>query len=76
MIYDQSDLELIRVSAPFWLVEKCMDPGDERDEWEEESRIGERYDFDWRGLESFREIGPGLLVEIEDEEAKILIWIE
>jgi len=76
MIYDQSDLELIRVSAPFWLVDKCMELGRESDEWDDEREIEDRYDFDWRGLEGLHELGPGLLVEIEDDEAHILIWIE
>ena len=76
LVYDSSDLELVQVTAPFWLVDKCMDLGEEPDEWDEEAELGERYDFDWRGLEELHEIGPGLLVEIEDEEAKILIWIE
>lgn len=76
LVYNASDLELIQVAAPFWLVDKCMDLGDNQDEWEEEAELGERYDFDWRGLRELHDIGPGLLVEIEDEEAKILIWIE
>lgn len=75
LIYDESDRKLVKVVAPFWLVDVCMDIGEEVGN-KDEFGLEERYDFDWKGLEDLEEIGPGLLVEIEDEKNKILIWIE
>lgn len=75
LIYDHSDKQLIQVEAPFWLVDSCMEIGIKASE-DEEFDFEERYDFDWRGLRDLEEIGPGLLVEVEDDDNKILIWVE
>lgn len=64
----------IRIDAPFWLVTKCMDieqksydPGD--------FDFEDDYEFEWRNLQGLKEVGPGLLVEVEDEGTRILVWI-
>lgn len=76
LIYEGSDRKIIKVSAPLWTVNACMDLGMWAAEKGNEFDFEERYDIDWRGLRDLGQIGPGLLVEVDDEENKILIWLE
>ncbi len=75
LIYKESDHELIKISAPFWFVNSYMDIGI-TDSDDESFDIDERYDIDWRDIRELEQIGPGLLVEIDDEESKVLIWLD
>lgn len=75
LIYKQSDRELLKISAPFWLVNSCMDIGI-KDSDNDSLDIDEGYDIDWRDIKELEQIGPGLLVEIEDEQNRVLIWID
>jgi len=76
LIYESSERQLVKVSAPFWLVNTCMDIGIKAADEEEEFEFDERYDFDWSDIKDLEKLGPGLLVEIEDEESKVLIWLD
>jgi len=76
LVYEKSNGKLIKVTAPIWFVNTCMDIGVQAGEKEGEFDFEKKYDFDWRGLKDFKKIGPGLLVEVVDEDNKILIWIE
>jgi len=75
LIYDSSEQKLIKFTAPFWLFDACMDVGIKAAE-EEEFDFEENYEFDWRELKNLDEVGPGLLVEVDDEKNKILIWFD
>ena len=75
LIYNEEDRELVSVRAPFWLVNSCLDIGIS------DSDVGtldldDRYDIDWRDIKELERIGPGLLVEIDDEHNKVLIWLD
>jgi hypothetical protein len=74
LLYENSDRKLIKVSAPFWVLDTCMDIGKEAADDDFDFR--ENYEFDWEGLKDLSKIGPGLLVEIDDEDTKILVWID
>jgi hypothetical protein len=78
LIYEGSDRDLIQISAPLWLVNRCMDFGAGIAENDNEFDFEDRFDFDWRGLKNLSQVGPGLLVEVHDieEETKILIWLQ
>jgi hypothetical protein len=77
LVYEASENQLVKVSAPFWLVNTCMDIGIKAaDEEEEGFEFDERYDFDWKDIKNLEKLGPGLLIEIEDEESKVLIWLD
>lgn len=76
LVYEASERQVVKISAPFWLVNTCMDIGIKAAEEDEEFGFDERYDFDWRDIKDLEKIGPGLLVEIDDEESKILIWLD
>ena len=76
LVYEASERQIVKVSAPFWLVNTCMDIGVKAADEEEGFEFDERYDFDWRDIKDLEKLGPGLLVEIEDEESKVLIWLD
>lgn len=76
LVYEGSERKLIKVSSPLWVVNSCMDLGMELAENDSEVDFEERYDFDWRDFKDLRQFGPGLLVEVDDEEDKILIWLQ
>jgi len=75
LIYEESDQELIKISAPFWLVNSCMDIGIKSSD-DEFFDTDERYDIDWRDIKELEQIGPGLLVDIDDEQNRVLIWLD
>ncbi len=76
LVYDSSDQDLIRITAPLWLVNGCLDLGMKAAENGDDFDFEERYDFDWRAIKDLGKFGQGLLVEIEDEKDKILIWLQ
>lgn len=76
LVYEASEHQIVKVSAPFWLVNTCMDIGIKAADEEEGFEFDESYDFDWRDIKDLEKLGPGLLVEIEDEESKVLIWLD
>ena len=76
LVYEASERQVVTVSAPFWLVNTCMDIGIKAADEDEGFEFDERYDFDWRDIKDIEKLGPGLLVEIEDEESKVLIWLD
>jgi hypothetical protein len=75
LIYNECDYELIKISTPFWLVNSCMDIGI-KDSDGEFFDIDDRYDIDWTDIKKLEEMGPGLLVDIDDEQNKVLIWLD
>jgi len=76
LVYEASERQIVKVSAPFWLVNTCMDIGIKAADEDEGFEFDERYDFDWRDIKDLEKLGPGLLVAIEDEESKVLIWLD
>jgi hypothetical protein len=76
LVYEASERQIIKVAAPFWLVNTWLDIGIKAADEEEGFEWDERYDFDWRDIKELEKLGPGLLVEIEDEQSKVLIWLD
>lgn len=74
LVYNDSSKELIRIKTALWFVEWCLDLGAKHAEWNGE--FDEEFEFDWRAIKDFRRLGPGLLVEVEAEEEKVLIWLQ
>ena len=72
LIFNRTEQKLIKIATPIWIVEKCLDMED----FEEEFDFEENYQVAWREIKDLRRIGPGLLVEVDDEDNRILIWIE
>jgi len=76
LIYDRSSRKLVKIIAPFWLVEIGSDADDWVSDEREEYEFARKYDMDWSGLEGLNRIGPGLVVDIDDEGNRILIWVD
>jgi hypothetical protein len=73
LAYDPKDEELVRVSVPMWLVKKMdcddsdLDFGDEKTRQKLERHLK---------LEEIQKAGPGLLVEVEEEDGEqVLVWL-
>ena len=77
LMHEDSEDQIVRVSVPIWLVNFGMKVGMKAAEHEHRSNKWEdRYEFEWRALKDLGQLGPGLLVAIDDERDKILIWLE
>ena len=76
LIYEGSERKVVKITTPIWLANGCMDLGMWAAEREREIDFEDRYDFDWSGIKDLRRIGSGLLVEIENEKDRILIWMK
>lgn len=76
LIYEGKENKIIKISTPLWLVNGCMDLGMLAAEKESEIDFEDRYDFDLSEIKDLSRIGSGLLVEVEDEKNKILIWLK
>jgi len=74
LVYNDSSQELIRITTSLWIVDWCLDLGAKHAEWNGE--FNEEFEFDWRAIEDFSQLGPGLLVKVEAEEEKVLIWLQ
>jgi hypothetical protein len=73
LVYNDSSQELIRITTAIWFMNWCLDLGAKHAEWNGE--FDEGFEFDWRAIKDFRQLGPGLLVEVEAEQEKVLIWL-
>jgi hypothetical protein len=76
LIYTRSSRELVTIEAPVWIVDQGLEIGSELSDYEEDIDFNQRYDFDWEGISGLCDIGPGLLVEVEDEKSRLLVWLE
>jgi len=77
LIHDSSSDEIIRLTVPLWLVPVCLDLGAKATEHENHHfDYDERYEVDWKALKDLGQFGPGLLVAVDDERDKILIWLK
>jgi len=75
LIHDGDSDELIRLKTPLWMVQAAMDIGAESAGHHHRSDYENRYEVDWRSLRNLGQFGPGLLVSVDDEQSKILIWL-
>ncbi|MCP2520342.1 hypothetical protein NLC82_04155 [Candidatus Aminicenantes bacterium AC-335-A11] len=78
LVYDGESRDLIRISAPMWLVELILKMGLKHAKYEIENSTSSYFDIDWSKFTNLSELGPGLLLEVEDleENTSILIWLE
>ncbi len=75
LVHDGSSDELVSLKVPLWIVQAALDAGLEVDEHHLHSRYSERYELDWKALKRLDRLGPGLLVSVDDDHDKILIWL-
>lgn len=78
LIYDGDDRELVELGIPFWMVKRMA--ADDHLDWDQPGgdclkRHAKRSEL---RLEELKKRGPGLLMQVDDEEedSHILIWLE
>ena len=77
LIHEGSEDQIVRLSVPIWLVNFGIKVGMKAVEHEHRSdKWKDRYEFDWRAIRDLGRIGPGLLVAVDEERDKVLIWLE
>lgn len=74
LVYDGGDDQVIRFSVPLWIVKDGLDLGEEGSHGRHDSDIAKRYDMEWQAIKDLGSYGPGLLVSIEEEDNRVLIW--
>lgn len=77
LAYGADDGELVRVSVPLWIVEAALDLGlrGDRDRGDDGDLRG-RYDLEWTAVRDIGRFGPGLLVSVEGEDDRVLVWLK
>lgn len=76
MFYDCADRDLVMLELPLSLIEGSLDLCLEETEEDWRFDFEDRFDFDWSEIKDVRQLGMGLLVEVDSEEGKILIWLD
>jgi len=75
LVHDRHSAELVDIAAPLWLAETCLDLGLDAAEHERDYGLSERYNIDLNAFKDLRHFGPGLLIDIEEEETRVLVWL-
>ncbi len=78
LVHDRHSHELVQVSTPLWLANACLDLGLSAAEHDRNNGLAEcqeRYGLDLRSLKDWDRFGPGLLVEVNDEDSRVLVWL-
>ncbi len=76
LAYDRGDHELVRLSVPMGIVEGALDSDADDSGWNRDFDLGKRYDIDWKAIKDLGSLGPGLLVSIDDDDNRVLIWLK
>lgn len=76
LIYDGSDRQIVELTVPLWLANNYLELGEEIDDIERDLDFEKHYEFDWDCFDNLGDLGPGLLIEIDDNNSKILLWLE
>ena len=75
LVHDADEGELVRVSVPMWLVAMGLDLGAHASKDEQGGNIGDRYELEWSAIRDLDRYGPGLLASVEEERARVLVWL-
>jgi len=75
LVYDRHSSELVEVTTPLWLANACLDLGLSAEEHDRDYGLHERYGVNLKALKDLQRLGPGLLVELNDEDSQVLVWL-
>jgi hypothetical protein len=76
LVHDQQEGELVRVSIPMWLVEAGLSLGADASGHKHGRPAGDRYDLEWSAIKDLGRYGRGLLASVEEEKARVLVWLK
>jgi len=71
LAYDRDESRLVRVSLPMWMVRNLEDEEIELDGHDRMEGTLRRH----LRLRDIEEAGPGLLIEVEERESQVLVWL-
>lgn len=75
LVHDRHSNELVEVTTPLWLADACLDMGLSASEHDRDYGLHERYGVNLKALKDLKRFGPGLLVEVNDEDTQVLVWL-
>ncbi len=76
LVHDAEEGELIRVSVPMWLVDAGLSLGADVSGHEHGRSAGDRYGLEWSAIKDLGRYGRGLLASVEEEKARVLVWLK
>lgn len=76
LVHDAEQGELVRVSVPMWLVDAGLSLGADASGHEHGRSSGDRYELEWSAIKDLGRFGRGLLVSVEEERARVLVWLK
>lgn len=75
LAYDADEGTVVQVSLPLWIVNMGLDMGLRADAEGHDFAARKRYDFDWKAVRDLDRYGRGLLVSVEEEKSRVLVWL-
>ena len=76
LIHDADEDQVIRLSVPIWIVDACLSAGMQASDNGHDYDARNHYDLDWKAVKDLGQYGPGLLVAVDEERDKVLIWLK
>lgn len=76
LVHDAEEGELVRVSVPMWLVNMGLSLGEDASRHEHGRSAGDRYELEWSAIKDLGRYGRGLLASVEEEQARVLVWLK
>lgn len=76
LVHDRHSGDLVEVTTPLWLANACLDMGLSAAEHDRDYGLHERYGVNLKALKDLGRLGRGLLVEVNDEDAQVLVWLK
>ena len=75
LVHDRRSQELVEIDTPLWMANACLDIASDAADHDWDHGLKDRYDFDIGELRDLRRFGPGLLVDINDRDSRVLVWL-
>jgi hypothetical protein len=75
LVHDADEGELVRVSVPLWLVDAGLSLASRDEERGHDLDPADRYDLEWEAVKDLGRYGRGLLASVEEERARVLVWL-
>lgn len=76
LVHEGRSRKIVIVRIPIWIVNSCLKLGWKAVQYNRDFGCVRKYEVDWKGMKSLSQFGPGLLVQVEDERDRILIWLK
>jgi hypothetical protein len=75
LVHDRNSQELVEISTPLWMANACLDLASDAADHDWDHGLKDRYGLDLGELRDLRRFGPGLLVDINDRDSRVLVWL-